>query len=81
MITILIRYKGVEGNAKKFVNEMMSSGIVNEIRKEDGNLRYEYFFPVKDDDSVLLVDSWINQEALDRHHELNLMNKIKLLRE
>ena len=38
MITILIRYKGVEGNAKKFVNEMMSSGIVNEIRKEDGNL-------------------------------------------
>ena len=81
MITILIRYKGVEGNTKKFVNEMMSSGIVNEIRKEDGNLRYEYFFPVKDDDSVLLVDSWINQEALDRHHELNLMNKIKLLRE
>lgn len=81
MITILIRYKGKEGNAKKFVNEMMSSGIVNEIRKEYGNLRYEYFFPVKDDDSVLLVDSWINQEALDRHHELNLMNKIKLLRE
>ncbi len=81
MITILIRYKGIEGNAKKFVNEMLSSGIVNEIRKEDGNLRYEYFFPVKDDDSVLLVDSWINQEALDRHHELNLMNKIKLLRE
>lgn len=81
MITILIRYKGVEGNAKKYVNEMMSSGIVNEIRKDDGNLRYEYFFSVKDDDSVLLVDSWINQEALDRHHELNLMNKIKLLRE
>ncbi len=81
MITSLIRYKGIEGNAKKFVNEMLSSGIVNEIRKEDGNLRYEYFFPVKDDDSVLLVDSWINQEALDRHHELNLMNKIKLLKE
>lgn len=81
MITCLIRYKGIEGNAKKFVNEMLSSGIVNEIRKEDGNLRYEYFFPVKDDDSVLLVDSWINQEALDRHHELNLMNKIKLLKE
>ena len=27
------------------------------------------------------MDSWINQEALDEHHKLSLMNKIKQLRE
>jgi len=27
------------------------------------------------------VDSWINQEALDIHHKLPLMNQIKELRE
>lgn len=81
MLTILIRYKGKDDNAKKFVNEMISSGIVSQIRNEQGNLRYEYFFPHIDDDTALLVDSWINQEALDKHHELPLMNKIKELRE
>lgn len=81
MLTVLIRYKGINGNAKKFVDEMISSGIVEEIKKEEGNLRYEYFFPLDDNESVLLVDSWDNQEALDRHHQLPLMNEIKELRE
>ena len=81
MITILIRYKGINGNAKKFSNEMITSGIVNQIRLEEGNLRYEYYFPLEDDESVLLVDSWINQDAIDIHHRLPLMNKIKELRE
>lgn len=81
MLTILIRYKGNNGSARKFVNEMISSGIVEQIRKEKGNLRYEYFFPQNDVETVLLVDSWINQEALDEHHKLPLMNKIKELRD
>lgn len=81
MLTILIRYKGTNGSARRFVEEMISSGIVAQIRKEQGNLCYEYFFPQNDDETVLLVDSWINQEALDKHHELPLMNKIKELRE
>lgn len=81
MITVIIRYKGSSGSAKKFVDEMISSGLVNLIRQEEGNLRYEYFFPIDDEESVLLIDSWINQEALDKHHKLPLMNKIKELRE
>lgn len=81
MLTVIIRYKGKDNNAKNFVEEMISSGLVDEIRKEEGNIRYEYFFPMNDSHSVLLIDSWINQEALDRHHKLPLMNKIKELRE
>ncbi|MBE6134757.1 MAG: antibiotic biosynthesis monooxygenase [Erysipelotrichaceae bacterium] len=81
MLTVLIRYKGKDDAAKRFVEEMISSGIVSDIRNEEGSLRYEYFFSLEDDESVLLVDSWANQEALDRHHELPLMGKIKELRE
>ena len=81
MLTVLIRYKGKDDAAKRFVEEMISSGIVSDIRNEEGNLRYEYFFPQEEDGSVLLVDSWANQEALERHHELPLMGKIKELRE
>ena len=80
-LTVLIRYIGQNGNARKFVQEMIYSGVVDQIRKEDGNIRYEYFFPMEDEESVLLVDSWVNQEALDKHHQLPLMDIIKQLRE
>lgn len=40
-LIINIYYKGENGNAKKFAEEMVSSGIVDKVRKEEGNERYE----------------------------------------
>ncbi len=80
-ITINIYYNGVNGNAGKFAEEMISSGIVDNIRKEAGNLRYEYFFPMNDNETVLLIDSWENQEAIDIHHKSPMMTQIAALRE
>ena len=54
--TINIYYKGKNGSAKEFAKEMISSGIVDEIRKKEGNLRYEYFEPLDDKDTILLID-------------------------
>ena len=81
MISVNIYYKGINGNAKKFVNEMIDLVIVDKSRKEEGNLRYEYFFPIDDNETVLLIDCWKNQEALDIHHKLPLMKEIMELRE
>ena len=80
-ITINIYYSGTNGNAKKFAEEMISSGIVDEIRAEEGNLKYEYFFPFNDSETILLIDSWENQQALDLHHKSPMMSKIICLRE
>ena len=79
-ITINIYYTGENGNARKFAEEMMSRGIVDEIRREAGNLRYEYFFPMEDAEGVLLIDSWDNQDAIDRHHKTPMMEQIITLR-
>ncbi len=57
-ITINIYYSGKDGNARKFTEEMVSNGIVSDIRAEDGNMGYEYFFPMDDKETVLLIDSW-----------------------
>lgn len=80
-ITINIYYTGENGNAKKFAEEMIASGVVDRIRAEKGNLRYEYFFPLEDEESVLLIDSWENQEAIDIHHASPMMSQIIQLRE
>ena len=39
-ITINIYYTGKNGNARKFVEKMVSSGIVEAVRAEEGNERY-----------------------------------------
>lgn len=78
--TINIYYKGQNGSARKFAQEMISSGIVDEIKNKEGNLRYEYFEPLDDEETILLIDSWKDQESLDKHHESETMNKIAELR-
>lgn len=78
--TMNIYYKGQNGSAREFANEMISSGIVKEIRNKEGNLRYEYFMPLEDKETVLLIDSWKDQESLDKHHKSETMNKIMELR-
>ncbi len=80
-ITVNIYYSGANGNAKKFAEEMISRGVVRDIRAEDGNIRYEYFFPMDNTETVLLIDSWKDQHSIDVHHASPMMAKIKELRE
>ena len=55
-LIINIYYTGENGNARKFAEEMVSSGIVDRVRAEEGNERYEYFFPMDDHETVMLID-------------------------
>ncbi len=55
-IVVNIYYSGENGAARKFAHEMISSGTVDAIRKEEGNIRYDYFFPMGDEETVLLID-------------------------
>lgn len=80
-LIVNIYYTGENGSARAFAEEMVSGGVVADIRAEEGNLRYEYFFPMDDPEKVLLVDSWENQEAINRHHASPMMEKIAELRD
>lgn len=80
-IMVNIYYTGQDENARNFALEMESSGTADAIRKEEGNLRYEYFFPMSDPQTVLLTDVWKDQQAIDRHHASPMMDKITKLRE
>ena len=80
-ITMNLYYSGVDGNARKFVEEMESSGTASAIRAEEGNLRYDYFFSASDPETVLLIDSWTSQKAIDVHHATPMMRTIAELRE
>lgn len=42
-ISVNIYYKGKNGAARKFAEEMIASGTVDAIRNEKGNIKYDYF--------------------------------------
>ena len=80
-LTVNLRYTGKDGAARKFAEEMTASGTLALIRAEKGNLRYEYYFSMEDPETVLLIDSWEDQAAIDVHHASPMMATIASLRD
>lgn len=80
-ITIHLYYTGKDGAARSFAQEMTSSGLADAVRSQPGCERYAYFFPMDAPETVLLIDRWSDQAALDRHHKSPTMAQIATLRE
>ncbi len=80
-IVVHIYYSGENGAARQFAAEMQADGIVEKIRAERGNEQYAYFLPADDPETVLLIDRWKDQAAIDAHHASAMMETIGQLRE
>lgn len=80
-LTIHLYYTGKDGSARRFAEAMTESGLVERIRAEEGCESYAYFFPMDDPETVLLIDRWHDQRALDLHHKSPMMAEIAKLRE
>ena len=80
-VTVNIYYTGTNGSARKFAQEMEESGTAPRIRQIEGNICYEYYFPMNDPETVMLKDSWTSQAAIDELHASPMMDVITELRE
>ena len=80
-ITRIVYYTGENGSARRFVRDMEESGAAGLIRKEEGNERYEYFLSATDRETVMLVDQWRDQEAIDTHDASLMKKDVMALRE
>ncbi|MCZ1941617.1 antibiotic biosynthesis monooxygenase [Enterococcus faecium] len=65
-ITVNILYTSTNGQARKFA--------------EEGNEKYDYYFPLEDPESLLLIDRWKDEEAIEKHHKSEMMAQINELR-
>ncbi len=80
-ITVNLYYTGKNGRALKFAREMEESGTASAIRAEEGNEKYAYFASLDDPETVLLIDRWRDQAAIDAHHDSPMMQTVIALRE
>ena len=66
-------------NAEWFTDIKLRN-IVKAIRAEEGNEKYDYYFPLEDPESLLLIDRWKDEEAIEKHHKSEMMAQINELR-
>lgn len=79
-VVVNIVYTGKGDSARKYAEEMISTGIAQRVRDEEGCLRYEFYYPAEDPNSVLLIDEFRDQKAIDFHHKTEMMKEIAELR-
>lgn len=80
-LTINLYYTGKNGSAQAFAKEMEESGLAQQIRDEEGNESYRYFQPLDDPETILLIDQWKDQQAIDQHHQSPMMTQLAQLRD
>jgi quinol monooxygenase YgiN len=70
MFTIYVTYKGSDRAAVEgFYREIRELGIDTVSRREDGNVRYEYYWSAERDDELFLLEIWETKEAQQIHSQ------------
>lgn len=79
-VTVTVTYTGTNGNARRFAEEMQSSGMVSAIRAEEGNEGYGYYASLDDPETVILLARWKDSEAVQLHKMTAMAAEIALLK-
>lgn len=66
--TIYVVFKCLPGKREEYIERLKTEGIVDAVRKEDGCIRYDYYFSEKDLDEILLLEAWESK----RHQEIHM---------
>ena len=74
-IVLHVYYTGEK--AKEFATEMDTGGLQAAVKAEDGCLQYDYFLPTQDANTVLLLEKWRDQTAIEKHNASDNMVKLK----
>ena len=67
MVVLNVTYKCKPGMKEKFLEAIKAEGIDELCRGEDGNIKYDYYFPADGSDEMLLVEKWRDADALAVH--------------
>lgn len=67
MYYIHVMFKCLPAMREKFVERVISEGILDKIRQEDGCLQYEYYFSADHDTDLLLVEAWESKRHQETH--------------
>ena len=76
MMLFQVTYTMLPGQRDAFLQMMRESGILDQIRREEGCLDYRYYLPEGEDGTLLLVERWTGTEAQKAHMATSHMARL-----
>ena len=76
MMLFQVTYPMLPGQRDAFLQMMRESGILDQIRREEGCLDYRYYLPEEEDGTLLLVERWTGPEAQKAHMATSHMARL-----
>ena len=73
-ILMEVHYITKPGMRKSFLEAV--TPYANLSKAEEGNYGYDYYLNPNDDNDLLLIEKWQNQEILDKHFKMEHFAKI-----
>ena len=76
MMLFQVTYTMLPGQRDASLQMMRESGILDQIRREEGCLDYRYYLPEEEDGTLLLVERWTGPEAQKAHMATSHMARL-----
>ena len=80
MIVLNVTYKCKPDAREEFLEMIITDGIDIACRAEPGNIKYDYFIPLDNEDEILLVEKWADSDALTLHGKQEHIARLRELK-
>lgn len=79
-LLLCVTYTTKPGMRDKFIQEVRSSGVLDEILAEHGCLGYAYYCSALEKDKILLVEKWDTEEHQKMHLTQPHMERLRSIK-
>mgnify|MGYP000176188502 FL=1 len=80
-LTLYVAYTAKPGCRETFVRQIVMEGIADTIRREEGCIRYDYYFSAQDENELLLIERWESAAHQRVHMEQPHMARLREIKE
>ena len=80
-LTLYVVYTAKPGCRETFVRQIVMEGIADTIRREEGCIRYDYYFSAQDENELLLIERWESAAHQRVHMEQPHMARLREIKE
>ena len=81
MKIIYFKMKLKEGTRDSFIEEAKRIDIFEKSRGENGNISYDYYLSIDDEDEVIGFERWIDDETFQTHLNGEIVKELEPLHE
>ncbi len=69
MVVLNVHYFTKPGKRAEFYEAVNKLEVPQKSRAEEGNIKYDYYLSIDNEDEILLVENWKDEEAFKFHTE------------